>query len=139
MLSFKEFLLREELTVGTHNDGASGGGKGAYLPSTGTGSESMPSHIPRFASTDLVWDDYPNQTIEGEIIQATPGRERWKVMINTRQGTKSVDLYHDALKNWIKGYNAREGAEGLLKKHIKLYCQGHDPHGNLHIRYGEIN
>lgn len=138
MLSFKKFLLQEELTVGKHNDGASSG-VGAFLPTTWTGTEGMPSHLPRFAGTDLIYKDLPHQTIEGKIIQAVPGRERWKVMIDTAQGTKTVDLYHDALKRWIHGYDERQGEEGLVKKHIKLYCQGHDPHGNLVIKYGEIN
>lgn len=138
MLSFKQFLAKEEMLPGAHNDGNRTGGMPAIVGSDWSGSEGFPSHLPKFDGPELIFPGIDKQTLRGKIIRIIPNRERYHVDIDLGEGRmKRLEMYHDALKNWIIG--RWKHADDLVGREVTLHCQGHDSKGNPSIRYAELN
>jgi len=134
MLKFKEYLQLEELTVGRHNDGATG----VYLPSEFTGSETwqkphgQQAHL---TSQDLVIQGLPKEEIKGRIIEIDTKRDPCIIKIETNRGVAIQKITHDHLKSFIVGYTTPEEAKN---KTIALTCQGYSK-GIPQVRWGTIS
>jgi hypothetical protein len=139
MLKFKEYLQKEELTVGYHNDGAGpfNTSTGAYASSDQTGSETFPPRSTHLASTDLVIQGLPNNKIEGKIfkVQHAPNGACTLYLWTPQGGSTRHRIDYESLKK-MPGFTR---LEDMVKKRISLTTQGHDPHGNLQVRYGQIS
>jgi hypothetical protein len=137
MLRFKEYLLREENTLGYHNDGASSFNSrtGAYLPSEFTGSETFGKTPGHLSSTDLVIQDLPREMIKGKILKIDIKRDPCVIQIETNRGLAIQKITYDQLKSFVVGYTSPEEARG---KNISLICQGHSK-GVPQVRWGSIS
>jgi hypothetical protein len=140
MLKFKEYLQKEELTVGRHNDGASNfNGRTGYIANTEfTGSEGFEK--PRgqqahLAGQDLVMQDLPKETINGKILSMDIKKDPCDIKIWTEKGMIIQKIPYDHLKSFVTGYTTPEDAKG---KNISLVCQGHVK-GMSHVRSGTIS
>lgn len=134
MLKFKEFLQREELTVGKHNDYATG----AIVPSVASGSETLSSRTPGLTSQDMIVQDLPKQTIVGKLWKVTFGTGgACTLHVWTQKGSTSYRVDYEQLKRMVPGFG---DIDTLVrnKSVIKLTTQGYDPHGNLQVRWGTI-
>lgn len=141
MLKFKEYLQKEELTVGTHNDGAGPFNRytGAYASSDQTGSETFPARSTRLSSTDLVIQELPSGKIEGRIsrVKYGPGGALTISIWSPQGGAQTYRISHQALNN-MPGFTTVDDM-AKKKKKINLITQGHDSHGNLQVRWGQIS
>jgi hypothetical protein len=138
MLSFKEFLAKEEMLPGAHNDGNRKGNMPAIVGSDFSGSESFPSHLPKFDGPELLYPGIPKDTVKGKILKITTSRERCQVDVDMGEGRmRRLELGSDALRNWIKGQ--WKSTDDLVGRSITLHMQGHDTKGNPAIRYAELN
>jgi len=131
MFKFKEYLQLEELTVGRHNDGATG----AYLPSEFTGSETFGKSPGHLSSTDLVIQDLPKEEIKGRILKIDIKRDPCIIYIETNKGVAVQKITYDSLKSFVTGYTSPEEAKG---KTISLTCQGYSK-GIPQVRWGTIS
>jgi hypothetical protein len=128
MLSFREFILKEENTVGYHNDGPGGGfikTGGAYLSTDQTGSEQNPTlgmlgHSQWLPGLDLA---IPTISVSSQV--ALVERNKNPILVLLRDGTR-LNFSWDQFKRI-------EGCEPMRGKQMTVTFQRNPKAGKTEI------